>query len=384
MLIRKSILLIFIQIATLSLSQAQSKLLAQEAQIPDLDLAVIDDIQTGITHQEKLSNSNGKVRIIEFWATWCGSCIAKMGYLQSLKNQFPNEVEIIAISDESLDKTLPFIQKRNLSFKFVVDNASVISQKFEVGALPFTIVLDKNGKIKTINNSESVTPKVIRDMMADRPVVFEKPDAFTIPNVADTAQTNLQNRRFFTEFRPNVPGFMKDEYAGEYAGRRIVMYNMRIGQMVAMLSNWGQSSMARFNISESQTDRLYCLDFIVDEENAAHRAELALEFLQSRFPEKISTRTEQIKGYVLEVSNREKIPEKADKNVQFVSTATTQDLAREISSLLKIPVKNNTNFNHRFILTMSRIPEDIVLIRRILERIGLVLVEKEFEQKVYE
>jgi thiol-disulfide isomerase/thioredoxin len=384
MLIRKSILLIFIQIATLSLSQAQSKLLAQEAQIPDLDLAVIDDIHTGITHQEKLSNSNGKVRIIEFWATWCGSCIAKMGYLQSLKNQFPNEVEIIAISDESLDKTLPFIQKRNLSFKFVVDNASVISQKFEVGALPFTIVLDKNGKIKTINNSESVTPKVIRDMMADKPVVFEKPDTFTIPNVADTAQTNLQTRRFFTEFRPNIPGFMKDEFAGEYAGRRIVMYNMRIGQMVSMLSNWGQSSMARFNISESQTDRLYCLDFIVDEENAAHRAELALEFLQSRFPEKISTRTELVKGYVLEVGNREKIPEKADKNVQFFSTATTQDLAREIRSLLKIPVKNNTNFNHRFILTMSRIPEDIVLIRRILERIGLVLVEKEFEQKVYE
>jgi thiol-disulfide isomerase/thioredoxin len=384
MFIRKAFLLILSQILFLSWTHAQSKLLVQESQMPDLDLTVIDNVQTGTTHQEKLSDSNGKVRVVEFWATWCGSCIAKMGHLQSLKNQFPDEVEIIAISDEFIEKTIPFIQNRKFSFKFTVDRESVISKKFEVGALPFTIILDKKGNIKTVNNSEALTPKIIRDMMADRPVVFEKPDTFTIPNIADTAQIGVQNRAIITGYQPNSPAFMKDESTGEYAGRRVALYNMRLGQMVSMLADWGQSTMARFEISESAKDQLYCLDFIVDEENSAHRGDLALKFLAKRFPEKINVHTQRVKGYVLKVGNSEKIPEKTDKNVQFSSTATTQDLASEITGLLKIPVKNETTFNHRFILTMSRIPEDIILIRKILERIGLVLVEQEFEKTVFD
>ena len=82
-------------------------------------------------------------------------------------------------------------------------------------------------------------------------------------------------------------------------------------------------------------------------------------------------------------SDLAKIPEKVEGNEQFISTATAEDLSKELSRLLRIPIKNETTFNHRFILTMSRIPEDKVSIKRILERIGLVLVEKEFTQKKY-
>ena len=116
----------------------QSKLLVQESPIPEMNLSVITNIQTGEIQQEKLSNSNGKIRILDFWATWCGPCIAKMSDLQQLKNEFPNDLEIISISDETIEKILSFVQKRNLPFRFVVDKESILSNKFEVWALPFT------------------------------------------------------------------------------------------------------------------------------------------------------------------------------------------------------------------------------------------------------
>jgi hypothetical protein len=108
-----------------------------------------------------------------------------------------------------------------------------------------------------------------------------------------------------------------------------------------------------------------------------------LEFLAKRFPDKIKVRSEIVKGYALQVGNKANIPEKVEGNEQFISTATTEDLSLELSRLLRIPVKNKTTFNHRFILTMNRIPKDKVLIKRILERIGLVLVEKEITVKKY-
>ena len=379
----KRSLLICLIILSQNVTFAQSKLLVQESPIPELDLALISNIQTGELRKIKLSDSNGKVRIIDFWATWCGACIAKMPELKRLKNEFPNDLEIIAISDEKLEKILPFIQNNQLPFQFVIDANSVISDKFEVGGLPFTILLDKKGNIKTVNNSSAITSEIMKDLMADKPVSFPKIVNVIVPILADTARKNIQNRKVFTSYQPNNQSFAKDESEGEYAGRRIAIYNRTIPQMIGMLQNWWQEIMSYSETAVGDKTQLYCLDFIFDVENAPQRANLALEFLAKRFPEKIKVRTEKVKGFALQVGNKAKIPEKVEGNEQFRSTATAEDLSKELSRLLRIPIKNETTFNHRFILTMSRIPEDKVSIKRILERIGLVLVEKEFTQKKY-
>ena len=374
------LLIIFLQ----NITFAQSKLLIQDAPIPELDLALISNIQTGELRKIKLSDYDGKIRIIDFWATWCGACIAKMPELKRLKNEFPNDLEIISISDESLEEVLPFIQKKQLPFQFVVDKESIISNKFEVGALPFTILLDKKGNVKTVNNSSVITPEIMKDLIADKPVKFPKIGNIIVPNLADTARKNVQNGRVFTNYQPNIPSFTRGEAEGEYAGRRIAIYNATLAGMIATLQDWHQSGISYSEIKDEQDkSKLYCLDFIFDIENAPQRANLALEFLAKRFPEKIKVRTEKVKGFALQVGNKAKIPEKIEGNEQFVSTATAEDLSKELSRLLRIPIKNETTFNHRFILTMGRIPEDKVIIKRILERIGLVLVEKEFTQKRY-
>jgi peroxiredoxin len=374
-----SLLIIFLS----NISFSQSKFPVQDSPIPELDLTLISNIQTGETKQIKLSDYNGKIRILDFWATWCGPCIAKMAELKKLKNQFPNYLEIISISDEKLEKILPFIQKQALPFQFVVDSNSVISNKFGVAALPFTILLDKKGIIKTINNSSAITPEIMQDLIADKPVSFSKPPKIINSNIADTAQKNIQNRKIFMRYKPDVQPFAKDESDGEYAGRRIVIYNLKISQMISLLSNWYQQKTFFAETINENKDQVYCLDFIFDEKSAAQRANLALEFLAKRFPDKIKVRSEVMKGYALQVGNKANIPEKIKGNEQFISTATTEDLSIELSHLLKTQIKNETTFNHRFILTMNRIPKDKVIVKRILERIGLVLVEKEITMKKY-
>jgi thiol-disulfide isomerase/thioredoxin len=384
MLIVKRFFIISLVIFLHQNGNSQSNLLVQESPMPDLALSVITNIQTGEIQQEKLSNSNGKIRILDFWATWCGPCIAKMSDLQKIKNEFPNDLEIISISDENIEKILPFVQKRNLPFRFVIDKESLISNRFEVGALPFTILIDKKGIIKKINGSDMITSKIMKDLVEDKPVTFPIIiQRIPIEIMSDTIRKGIQNQGIFTKYQPNVPSFMKDEAKGEYAGRRVMMYNLTLKQMVGMLLSCGQASSVNFDDLEFKKEDLYCLDMIFEDKNAPQRGQLALDFLLKKFPDKIKIKTEKVKGYVLELGNKAKIPEEAEKNVEFVSTATTQDLAQSLSRLMQVPIKNGVNYNHRFILTMSRIPNEMSKINLIMGRIGLVLVEKEFSRNLY-
>ncbi len=54
----------------------------------------------------------GKVYVVEFWATWCGPCVASMPHLAALQNEYaPKGVQIISISDEDLETVEKFLER---------------------------------------------------------------------------------------------------------------------------------------------------------------------------------------------------------------------------------------------------------------------------------
>src|ERR1700761_7524456 len=58
----------------------------------------------------KLTELKGKVVLLEFWATWCGSCIVAMPHLKELQQQYGNKLQIIAINDETVKRTQQFLK----------------------------------------------------------------------------------------------------------------------------------------------------------------------------------------------------------------------------------------------------------------------------------
>jgi thiol-disulfide isomerase/thioredoxin len=54
---------------------------------------------------------SGKVYVIEFWATWCGPCVASMPHLAELQGKYALDgMQLISISDESLDTVNEFLK----------------------------------------------------------------------------------------------------------------------------------------------------------------------------------------------------------------------------------------------------------------------------------
>jgi len=63
-------------------------------------------IRTGVLEapdRTGLRIADGKVTVIEFWATWCGPCLAGFPELSEIQEEFaPRDVRIVALSDEPL------------------------------------------------------------------------------------------------------------------------------------------------------------------------------------------------------------------------------------------------------------------------------------------
>jgi len=92
------------------------------------------------------STSEGKVIVINFWATWCPPCVAEMPSLQSLYDHYGDKVDLYFVSTEEAEKLSSFLQKKEYSFP-VYRQIEEAPEAIRTNALPTTYVISKSGTI---------------------------------------------------------------------------------------------------------------------------------------------------------------------------------------------------------------------------------------------
>lgn len=105
-----------------------------------------------------VSASKGQVLVINFWATWCGPCVAEFPEFVALDAKYKQRgVKIVGLSaDDTTDlktKVIPFLKSHKATFDNYLQNTDDPQQMIDVvdkdwtGVLPATFVFDKQGKI---------------------------------------------------------------------------------------------------------------------------------------------------------------------------------------------------------------------------------------------
>lgn len=85
--------------------------------------------------------------LINFWATWCTSCIQEIPELNNLKNKHP-DIEMIAINAGDSDKKIAkFLKKYPFHFTQLKDATKEYSKSIGVESLPQTWIIDQNMQI---------------------------------------------------------------------------------------------------------------------------------------------------------------------------------------------------------------------------------------------
>lgn len=104
----------------------------------------------------RLSDVKSKIILIDFWASWCGPCRVNHPYLNEVYNKYKDKgFSIISISlDDKRSEWLAAIKKDNMNWLNVSELKgwdSEISKSASIYAVPYSILLDENKKILSLN-----------------------------------------------------------------------------------------------------------------------------------------------------------------------------------------------------------------------------------------
>jgi peroxiredoxin len=103
--------------------------------------------------QRKMSEWQGKVLLINFWATWCPPCVSEMPELVALQNELASKnLQVVGIGIDSPSNIREFAEKHQISYPLLLGGleGSELSRQFgnQSGGLPFTILIGADGSVR--------------------------------------------------------------------------------------------------------------------------------------------------------------------------------------------------------------------------------------------
>jgi thiol-disulfide isomerase/thioredoxin len=128
--------------------------------VPDL---VFDQVLNGERLPVALSAFKGKAVILDFWGTWCGSCISSFPKMEKLQSKFGRNLKILFVNDskaDSLAQIVAFLDRRvkeGQGLKIpVVYERDFISAMFPHRAYPHYVWIGADRRVAAVTGSTEV------------------------------------------------------------------------------------------------------------------------------------------------------------------------------------------------------------------------------------
>lgn len=116
-----------------------------------------------------LSESNGKIRIITFWATWCAPCLKELPVLNAVqKRGGADRIQVIAvnINDRKNDFRRALRKLDDYEIDFVYDYKHAVADKYDVEGIPHMLIVDVDGRVafQHVGYNESALTGIVEEI----------------------------------------------------------------------------------------------------------------------------------------------------------------------------------------------------------------------------
>jgi len=114
------------------------------------------DIEGNLRHANEW---NGKVLLINFWATWCPPCRKEIpGFIQLRKRYAAQGFEVVGIAIDTLDAVTDFADELEIEYPLLIGEEAgmALAQAFgnRLNVLPYSAVVDRQGRVATVKQGE--------------------------------------------------------------------------------------------------------------------------------------------------------------------------------------------------------------------------------------
>jgi thiol-disulfide isomerase/thioredoxin len=145
---------------------------ARSPKVTDIGSMVQDfELFDSSNNRTKLSDMKGSVVFVNFWATWCGSCVEELPYVEklfrSLSGNSSFKMVTILYKDDG-QQAIGYMKQTGYTFPVYLNPDEAAAKIFGITGVPETFIIDKKGILrnKVLGPAEWDSPQAIASFQA--------------------------------------------------------------------------------------------------------------------------------------------------------------------------------------------------------------------------
>ncbi|MBI5208422.1 MAG: TlpA family protein disulfide reductase [Elusimicrobia bacterium] len=108
----------------------------------------------------------GKVVVLEFWATWCDSCLEELPHFNGFAASFEGrDVQFISVTDEPEADVRAFLKTHPIRGWVALDPDGSAFGAYRVRGRPFTVVIDRRGRVAGQTYPRLLKPEMLEPLL---------------------------------------------------------------------------------------------------------------------------------------------------------------------------------------------------------------------------
>ena len=353
-----------------------------------------------------LSEHKDQLVLLDFWATWCASCLKNFPKMHDLEKQFDGRIKIIPITEENsavLNKFFSSANGKRYSSTASVKEDKIFHQLFPHKAVPY-IVWIKNGKMINTTDAEQVTAQTVSEILTDQNsslqtvIQVDRSRPFMLSENYDLEkQTQMMSYSILSKgrIRGAAAGSVFRRNGKSVYGRlfsNMVLLSVYRGIAYEIFSRNGQqlSEKRILNFVRNpeelifdptvedriQDSRYYTFDFIDMASDADSLYPNMLRTLNSTLPYKVTIEEKTMKCWVISKSDKNR-PGKTSKDSEPLTPMKSLiSILNEDDRFTALPVIDETEIQGNIGIDIKKIKGSAEL-RKVLEKHSLQITEEE-------
>lgn len=343
-----------------------------------------------------------KMFILNNWGTWCSPCIPEMDMLAKLQSKYPQQIQVVGVSNDSPEKLRKFALKRPSKIWLASDTGELLYQMLDLASVGQSAIVDARHQIVAVVKTDSINAAMIDLLLSGKKVASNAQVKEKLDNTAKDpfgVDSLMASNFTIRTYMKGQQSMGKVPNKGPFAKRRVSYYN--VGLITLYKTAYGITSpkqiiyeidKKKYNNYEDKS-QLYCFDLLVTPQQKDSLYLIMQKKLAENLPVKARAEMRNMSVYVLKQKPGATLnmPVSAPKTRTFSFSGNgfdgkeitmTEFAVDYLSNEMEVPVINETGLTQGYDIKTVNDQRDASNIFAAVDKLGLTLEKAERPVKV--